>query len=92
MGASPPRGSDDGTSLAFTCAAKGMRPSLNLILKQEVIKLNDVSSKNAFLRGHFAAFVNKTWHKDEQINKEQEESCGGLTRNHPEENITTWVG
>lgn len=43
-------------------------------------------------RESIASFVNKALHKDEQINKEQEESCGGLTRNHQEENITTWVG
>ena len=43
-------------------------------------------------RASIASFVNKTWHKDEQINKEQEERCGGLTRNHPDGNITTWVG
>jgi Tfp pilus assembly protein PilZ len=38
-------------------------------------------------RASIASFVNKALHKDEQTNKEQEEGCGGLTRNHPEENI-----
>ncbi len=43
-------------------------------------------------RASIASFVNKALPKDEQTNKEQKESCGGLTRNHPEENMTTWVG
>ena len=38
-------------------------------------------------RDSIASFVNTALHKDEQSNKVQEESCGGLTRNHPEENI-----